>query len=98
MDQELRESHATWLRQKEEEQRSATATKVSAEVEIPVVSVPQNLLAAHVDIDVPSFALQAAEPDSALRNVVSPPETVHVSAGSSPTLSISIVSDFTPTE
>ena len=78
MDQELCEIHAPWLRQKEEEQRSTTATKVSAEVEIPVVSVPQDLLAAHVDIDAPSFALQAAELDSALRSVVSPSETVHV--------------------
>jgi hypothetical protein len=96
MDQEFREIHATWLQQQEEEEeRNATATSVSAGVETTVFFVPRDLYAA------PSPTLQAAESVSASTGVAPPPETpvdVNVSAGSSPTLSISTVSDMIPTE
>ena len=91
------------MRQKEEEeQRNRRATEVSAtEVENPVASVPQDLPVAHVGVDTPSSALQDTEPTSALRSVESSPETFvdpRVSAVSSPTSSISTVSDLSPTE
>ena len=98
MDQELREIHATWLlQQEEEEDRNVTATEASADVETPAAFVPQDLPSVHAGAKAPSSALQAAEPVSVLRSVASPPD-VRVSAGSSPTLSISTVSDLTATE
>jgi hypothetical protein len=74
----------------EEEQSNTTATEASA------ASVPQDLPAAHVDTDIPPSTLQAAEPVSVLRSVVSPPKTfvnVRVSVGPSPALSIPAISD-----
>ena len=104
--QEFREIHTTWLEQKEnEEQRDAVETEerkgeeendmmaaeVPAEVETPVAFVPQDLPAS-IDIDIPS---------SILHNVESASETfvnILPTATSSPTLTISTISDLTPTE
>ena len=104
--QEFREIHTTWLEQKEnEEQRGAVETEeregeeeedvmaaeVPAEVETPIAFVPQDLPAS-IDIDIPS---------SILHNVESSSETfvnILPTATSSPTLTISTVSDLTPTE
>ena len=98
MDQELREIHATWLlQQEEEEERNATITEASAGIETPAAFIPQDLPFVHAGADASSSALRTAEPASALRSVASPSD-VPVSAGSSPTLSISTVSDFTTTE
>jgi hypothetical protein len=72
-----------------------------AEVETPVVFVPQDLPPVAIDIGIPSSTSQAIEPPSTLYDVESFPETfVEVSTGtpSSPTLSISTISDLTPTE
>ena len=100
--QEFREIHTTWLEQKEnEEQRSATETEerkgeeeedvmtaeVSAEVETPVAFVPQDL-PAPIDIII-------------LHNVESSSKTfvnILPTVASSPTLTISTISDLTPTE
>ena len=90
------------MRQKEAEQRNAAATEVSAaEVATPVPLAPQDLPAAHTGIDIPPPILQDTEPLSALRSMESSPDgfvDVRVSATSSPTLSISTVSDLTPTD
>ena len=109
--QKLRESHAAWLK-KEEERRDATgvqepvgvevggtaAAEASAEAETPVVFIPQDLPATS---DIPSSILHGIETSFVLRDVESPSApfintpTITVS---SPTLSISTVSDLTPTE
>ena len=73
---------------------------VPAEVETPIAFVSQDLPATTINIHIPSI-LQAIEPPSVLHSVGSSSETfVDVPAGttSSPTLSISTVSDLTPTE
>lgn len=91
------------MRQKEEEEeRHAAAAEVStAEVATPPAFVPQDLPAAHISIDIPPPALQDTGLVSVLRSVESSPDSfvdVHISATSSPTLSISTISDLTPTE
>ena len=115
MDQELREIHTAWLQRKdEEEQRNvrrtrecqvegedAIAAEAPAEVETPVVFVPQDLPAATIDIDLPSAILQDIRLPSVSHDVGSSSETLaNVRAGmvSSPTPSISTISDLTPTE
>ena len=106
--QELREIHTTWLEQMEkEEQRDATGTderkreeedtlaaEPPTEVETPVAFVPRDLPLTAVGIDAPSSS-------SILHDVESSPEiffNIPSTAISSPTLSISTVSDLTPTE
>jgi hypothetical protein len=101
--QEFREIHAAWLqRRNEEEQRSVTAAEVPMEeVETPVASATQDLPATNIDVDTPSSALQELEPLSLFQDVEFCPDTVtdiRASTVSSPTLSISTVSDLTPTE
>jgi hypothetical protein len=108
--QELREIHATWLqRREEEEQRDVVETEeevgaaaeAPAEIETPVAFVPQDLPTATADIDIPSPILQTIIPPSIMHDVESFPENfVEVPAGtlSSPTFSISTMSDLTPTE
>ena len=111
MDQEL---HHDWLQRKdEEEQRNDMNTEerqeeedamdagVHAEVETPIAFVPQDLPAAAINIQIPSSILQDIEPPSPLHVMESTFETfINVPAGttSSPTLSVSTVSDLTPTE
>ena len=104
--QELREINTAWLEQKEnEEQRDVleseerrgekeedvVAAEVPAEVETPIAFVPQDL-PAPIDVDIPS---------SIWHNVESSSETfvnILPTAVSSPTLTISTISDLTPTE
>jgi hypothetical protein len=76
-------------------------TEISAEVETPVASTPKDLPADTIDIRLPSSILQDIELPSVLLDLESSSKTfVSVPAGtiSSPTLSISTVSDLTPTE
>jgi hypothetical protein len=108
--QELREIHAAWLQRKEEEERrdvaeteedGGAAAEAPAEIETPVAFVPQDLPAATTDIGLPSSILQAAVPPSIFHDVESFPETfIEVPTGtlSSPTFSISTISDLAPTE
>jgi len=107
--QELREIHATWLKRKWEEQRGATETEeeggaaagVPAELETPVAFVPRDLHTATIDIDIPSTIFQGITSHSVMHDVEPSSDSfIDTPAGSipSPTLSISTVSDLTPTE
>jgi hypothetical protein len=94
----------------ETEQEDGASPGVHAGVETPIAFVPQDLPTAAIDINIPSPILQsivppstlrAIEPTSILYDADSFPETfVEVPTGipSSPTLSISTVSDLTPSE
>jgi hypothetical protein len=94
----------------ETEQEDGTSAGVHVEVETPIAFVPQDLPTAAIDINIPSSILQSIVPPSILRAIEPPsilydaeafPETfVEVPTGtpSSPTFSISTVSDLTPTE
>ena len=76
------------------------AAEASAEVKTPVALVSQDLPAATINIELPSSIFQdigstvSDEADSSLETFINAP----ASAVSSPTLSISSVSDLTPTE
>ena len=99
------------MRRKEEEQRQAeteeyegeedlVAAEVPGEIETPIALVPQNLPPAAIEIDIPSI-FQDTGPPSTLYDVDSSSETfinIAATTHSSPTLSISTVSDLTPTE
>jgi hypothetical protein len=77
------------------------AAEVSAEVATPVASIAKDLPAEIIDIRLPSSILQDIELPSVLLDSDSSSETfVSIPAGtvSSPTLSISTVSDLTSTE
>jgi hypothetical protein len=85
----------------EAEQEDGVAAEVPAAIETLVAFIPQDLSIAMSDIDVPSSIAQSTVPPSALYDVESPPETfveVTISTPSSPTFSISTISDLTPTE
>ena len=76
-------------------------TNVPAEVETPVAFIPRDLPAATINIQIPPPILQDIEPPSPSHDVDSSSETfIDVPAGttSSPTLTITTVSDLTPTE
>ena len=68
----------------------------------PVAFVPQDLTSTHdVDVDAPSFTLRAIEPLLISRDMEHPSEdflNIPPTAVSSPTLSISTVSDLAPSE
>ena len=107
--QELREIHGAWLQRREEERRDVTETgeeggavaEVTAEIETPVAFVPQDLPTTEVDVSIPSSTLQSIVPPSILHDMESFPETfVEVATGtlSSPTFSLSSISDLAPTE
>ena len=106
MAQEFREIHAQWLQHRGGEgQRNATTPEVPVpeEVDTPVTPVPQNLPATHIGVDDPSSAAYAGDIDSLsmLRDVEFSSDTLidsGVSTASSPTLSISTISDLTPNE
>ena len=68
------------------------AAEVPVEVETPIAFVPQDLSSAAIDIDTSSSILHNLESSS--ETFVNIPAT----AVSSPTLTISTVSDLTPTE
>ena len=77
------------------------AAKVPTEMETPVAFVPQDLPVTTIDIQIPPPILQDIESRSVFRDVQSSSEVFfNVSAGiiSSPTSSISTISDLTPTE
>ncbi|KAF9646653.1 hypothetical protein BDM02DRAFT_2982782 [Thelephora ganbajun] len=100
---EFREIHATWLQRKNKEgQTNATAIQVPmGETETPVAFVPQDLPTTHIGVDVPSSALQDIEHLSELQGIDSPSDAfidVQASTVSSPTFTVSTISDFTPTE
>ena len=103
MSQELYEVHTTWLQRKEEEeQRSASVPDVpEGDVNTPVVLAPHDLPAGHDDVDAAPPILRDVVSPSILQDVEYPPEiypNVPAAAVSSPTLSISTVSDLPPTE
>ena len=114
MDQELRELHATWLQQKDEEEKkdvakteegegegAEVAAEISAEIETPVAFPPQDLPTTTIDISIPSPILQGTGILSTLHDVASPSDTSpedQMATASSPTLSISTISDLAPTE
>ena len=105
--QEFREIHAAWLDQRGENQSNAeeaevnegeegegvVAAEATAEVETPIAFAPHDLPTAETDTDIHSSILQGdVWPFSGAS--VNIPST----APSSPTFSISTVSDLTPTE
>jgi len=107
--QELHEIHATWLQRKGEEQRGVTeteeegeaATGVSAEIGTPVAFVPRDIHTATIDIAIPSSIFQGIVPPSIAHDVEPSFDTFAntlADSVSSPALSISTVSDLTPTE
>ena len=112
-DQEFREFHAMWLKRKEEEQgggvgvqehegeeEGTMVSEVPAEVETPVALTPHDLPIT-IDIGIPSSTSHSVESPSAPHNKESsldPFTDDRVITISSPTLSISTVSDLTPTE
>ena len=109
--QELREIHISWLEQRVEEQRGAAAVQgpgdddvvaveAPAEVETPVAFTPQDLPIT-IDIGIPASILRGIEYPTAPHDTGSPSDTStndRVIAASSPTLTISTISDLTPTE
>ena len=112
MDQEFRELHTTWLRRNDEEkwnsvaeateecEEEEAAAEISAEVETPVAFTPQDLPAT-LNITISSPILQGAERSSVLHDVELSPDAFindRITAISSPALSISTISDLTPTE
>jgi hypothetical protein len=108
--QELREIHAAWLQRRdgggqrnvaETEQEDGAAAEVPVEIETPVAFVPRDLPIPATDIDISSSALQDVAPPSILDDTVSSSGTfveLPASTPSSPTFSISTISDLTPTE
>ena len=112
-DQEFREFHAMWLKRKEEEQgggvgvqehegeeEGTMVAEVPAEVETPVALTPHDLPIT-IDIGIPSSTSHSVESPSAPHNMESsldPFTDDRVITICSPTLSISTVSDLTPTE
>ena len=112
MHQELRELHATWLHRNDEEERNRfaeaieeregeeegeMAVEIPAEVETPVAFTPQDLPTT-IDIVIPSPILQAIE---TLHHPELPSDVLtddRIATISSPTLTISTISDLAPTE
>ena len=89
---------------KEEEEENATVPDVSAEAKTSVVLVPRDISTTAIDIDTPSSISQDVRP-LIFHDVESPSETfsktcvdIPPTATSSPTLTISTVSDLAPTE
>ena len=98
-EEEQRENAETENRKGEEEDE--LAAEVRTEFEAPVVSVPQDPPPLAIDIDIPSSILQDIEHPSILHDMSYSSEpffNIPAAAVSSSTLSISTVSDLTPTE
>ena len=114
MDQELRGFHATWLERNAEEERNGVAdmaegrggeeegdvtAEIPTEVETPVAFTRD--LPTMTNIDIPSPILHATETSSVLHDAEYSPDAFaddRIGTVSSPTLSISTISDLTPTE
>ena len=108
-EQRFRKIHAAWLQRKEEQgdpretekHQDGGGEEVSAEVETPVAFVPQDLPTAEIGIEIPPSILQDIGFASAMHYADSSSEAIidiPASSVSSPTLSISTMSDLTPTE
>ena len=102
MDQELREIHTTWLQSKgEEEEASATATdNAPTGPETPIAFVSQDLPATTI-IEDPYLDLGITGPPPLWHDMEFPSAEFtddRIASVSSPTLSISTVSDLAPTE
>ena len=102
MNQELREIHTTWLQREEDEQSSVTVPEVpEGDVNTPVALVPQDLPTAQDGVDATPPILRGITSPSIAEDLEYPPETfvdIQTAAVSSPTLSVSTLSDLTPTE
>ena len=112
--QVFREIHASWMQQTEEQRdpgeteehrgsggEDMVTADASAEVDTPVAFLPQDLPTAEIGIEIPSSILQDIASASALYDTGSSSEAVvdaSASPPSSPALSISTISDLTPTE
>ena len=106
--------HTTWLAQRDEERQWAAAAvrgpegegdggtvaaEVPADVETPIAFAPQDLPS--ITINIPPSVLHGIESPSVFRNVELPSDAStndRTTTASSPTLSISTMSDLTPTE
>ena len=113
-EQEFREIHAAWIQQTEEQRdprlteehqgsggEDIVTADAFAEAETPVAFVPQDLPTAETGIEIPSSILQDIVSASAQHDTGSSSEAIidiPASPTSSPTLSISTMSDLTPTE
>ena len=111
-EQEFRDIHAAWIERKEEQKESGeteepqsggedvVTAETSGEAKTPVAFPPQDLPIAGMGIEIPSSILQDIESSSIFSDGDSSLETfIDVPSGAvSPTLSISTVSDLTPTE
>ena len=113
-EQEFRDIHTAWIQQRDEKEKSgsketegrqgnreddATVAEASAEVKTPVVFASQVLPDVTTGIELPSSIFQDIDSttvsrDSSSETLVNAP----ASAISSPALSISTISDLTPTE
>ena len=76
------------------------AAEASAEIETPVAFAPQNLPTVAIGVEIPPSISQNIETSSAFdfHDLSEPFTSVTTDAASSPTLSISTISDLTPTE
>ena len=105
--QEFRDIHTAWMQQAEAQRspgeteenevgggEDMAAVDPSTEVQTPVAFVPQDLPTAAIGIEIPSSILQEIECASALDDTDSSSQVTL----SSPALSISTMSDLTPTE
>ena len=105
--QKFRDIHTAWMQQAEAQRspgeteenevgggQDMVAADPSAEVQTPVAFVPQDLPTAAIGIEIPSSTLQDIESASGPDDTDSSSEATL----SSPALSISTVSDLTPTE
>ena len=101
MDQVFREIHAAWLQDSGEKgQGDAAAAGIPTGVETPIAFTPQDI-STTIDIGIPTFTLQGIEIPPILRDVVTSPGPFvedRTATVPSPTLSISSISDLTPTE
>jgi len=100
-EEEQRDSRRTQEGQVGGDDEIGTAAELPAEAETPVAFATKDLPADTIDIRLPSSILQDINFPSVLHDVQSSSETfVDIPAGaiSSPTLSISTISDLTPTE
>ena len=83
------------------EEENVADTKAAEEVRTPVAFVPRDLPSVGVDAGVTSSILRSVKPPSVLHDAWSSSETfanIPATAATSPTSSISTVSDLTPTE
>ena len=93
-------AEATEEREGDDDDGDKAASEIPAEVETPVYFTPQGLPTT-INIDIPSPILHAIETSSVLYDAEHSPDALtddRVGTVSSPTLSISTISDLAPTE